>query len=69
MAALSVAHHQSSTDSERDGVCGGPLFAPPSSLLECDRNAPVAAAADRVLGRGMCSNYHRRHFDYSLVPA
>ena len=29
--ALSLAHHQSSTDSESDGVCRGPLLAPPST--------------------------------------
>ena len=61
--ALSLARHQSSTDFESD-ICGGLLFAPPFT------SACVQSRFEFVeLGRGMCSNYHMRHWDYRLVPA
>ena len=50
-------------DFNPDGVCGVPLFAPPSI------SARVQSRFEFVeLGVGMCSNYHMRHWDYRLVP-
>ena len=61
--SLSLAHHRNSIHFESDGVWGGPLFAPPSSSA-CVQNRVEFVE----LGRGMCSNYHRRHYDYRLAP-
>ena len=60
---LFLAYHQSTTDFDADGVCGSPIFAPPST------SARVQSCFEFVeAGGGMCSNYHRRHWDYRLVP-
>ena len=50
------------TDFESDGVCGGPLFAPPSTSVR------VQSHFEFVELGGMCSNYRRRHWHYRLVP-
>ena len=49
---FALARHQSITDFEKDGVCRGPLFAPPSTSVHVQSRVEFME-----LGRGMCSNY------------
>ena len=50
--ALSFERHQRATDLDPGGICGGPLFAPPST------SARVQSRCEFVdLGGDQCSNY------------
>ena len=62
--ALSLERHQRATNFDPDGVCGGPIFAPPSTSVRFQSRFELAE-----IGGGTCSNYHRRHWDYRMVPA
>ena len=59
---LSLAHHPRPTDFDPGHVCGGALCSPPST------SARVRNRVEFVeLGGDMCTKYHRRLWDYSLV--
>ena len=62
--AFALARHESFTDFESDGICGGPWFTPPSAFF-CLRRKPfwVLGAA-----RSTCTNCHERHLQYKHVP-
>ena len=62
--ALSIAHQQRATDFEPGGVCGGSVFSPPSTCARVQSRIEFMEP-----GGGLCSNYHKRQWDYRLVPA
>ena len=53
LSFLSLSRHQSTTDVDPEGVCGGPLFAPPFTSARVQRRLEFVE-----LGGDICSTYH-----------